>query len=120
MDDLVERLHILAKEAGIENLPIAETLGQAASRIRELEREVERLTKVNEHHRYMRANLAPSRDAALADNERLRGALKRASIHLSILTGRMRACHEETKRHELIEEAEGFCAEAVEALKGDR
>lgn len=48
---------------------------EAASRIRELEGEVERLTKANEHHRYMRANLAPSRDAALADNERLREAL---------------------------------------------
>lgn len=47
---------------------------------------------------------------------RLRDALIRASVHLEILTGRMRACHEETGNHELLDEAEAFCAETRKAL----
>jgi hypothetical protein len=79
MSDLLKRLHILAEEAGIENLPIAETLGQAASRIRELEGEVatwqERADLLAAEINAGRADL----DAALADNECLRVALKRIS-----------------------------------------
>ena len=39
-------------------------------------------------------------------------SLKTASIRLEILTGRMRGCHEETGKHELLDEAEMFCEEA--------
>ncbi len=44
-------------------------------------------------------------------NELVR-ALELAGIRLGILTARMRACHEETGMHALLDEAEMFCAEA--------
>ena len=43
-------------------------------------------------------------------------AMKLMSVRLEILTGRMRACHEETGRHELMAEAEAFVSEAKESL----
>lgn len=60
---------------------------------------------------------------ALIDAERekvrvLREALWKAAVRLEILTGRMRGCHAETGRHELMDEAEMFCAEARAALNG--
>ena len=44
------------------------------------------------------------------------GALEWAAVRLEILTGRMRACHQETGKHELLDEAEAFCGEARSAL----
>lgn len=52
-----------------------------------------------------------------AETLRLRAALQLAAIRLEILTGRMRACHEETRAHELLAEAEMFCTEARQALE---
>jgi hypothetical protein len=46
----------------------------------------------------------------------LENALKTAAIRMEILTGRMRGCHEETGKHELLDEAEAFCKEAREVL----
>lgn len=46
----------------------------------------------------------------------LREAMRTATVRLNILVGRMRACHLETGKHELLSEAEAFHAEAVEAL----
>ena len=46
----------------------------------------------------------------------LRRALQDAAIRLEILTGRMRACHEETGKHELLEEAEDFAKQAKDSL----
>lgn len=54
--------------------------------------------------------------AVMDTNERLEKALRLAATRLEILTGRMRACREETGQHELLSEAEAFCAEALEAL----
>jgi hypothetical protein len=54
-------------------------------------------------------------DRAERGGARLREALRLAAIRLEILTGRMRACHEETGNHELIEEAEMFVEEAKAA-----
>lgn len=39
-------------------------------------------------------------------------ALKLCKVRLEILTGRMRGCHEETGKHELLDEAQMFCDEA--------
>ena len=47
----------------------------------------------------------------------LRGALELAAVRLEILTGRMRACHQETGQHELLDEADSFCREAREATR---
>jgi hypothetical protein len=44
-------------------------------------------------------------------------ALEMAAVRLEILTGRMRACREETGQHDLIDEAEAFCLEARADLK---
>ena len=44
-------------------------------------------------------------------------ALRTAAVRLVILTGRMRGCHEETGKHELMEEADMFCAEAKKAVE---
>jgi hypothetical protein len=52
----------------------------------------------------------------MGEVERLRRELELAAVRLEILTGRMRGCHEETGRHELIEEAEAFCVETRAAL----
>ena len=65
----------------------------------------------------------PMRLWATLDAERekvrvLREALWKAAVRLEILTGRMRGCHAETGRHELMDEAEMFCAEARAALNG--
>lgn len=38
--------------------------------------------------------------------------IKLLITRMEILTGRMRACHEETGKHELLSEAEAFCEEA--------
>ena len=54
--------------------------------------------------------------SALRTIEQLREALKAAAIRLGILTGRMRSCHQETGKHELLEEAEDFEREAWAAL----
>lgn len=62
------------------------------------------------------ALLAAEREA----RERMEKALGLAAVRLEILTGRMRACHEETGQHELLDEAEAFCREARTALNGER
>ena len=49
----------------------------------------------------------------------LEAALRLAATRLEILTGRMRGCHEETGKHELLDEAEAFCDEARKALGGE-
>ena len=46
-----------------------------------------------------------------------RKALALAATRMEILAGRMRACHEETGKHELLPEAEAFVREAKEASK---
>ena len=61
---------------------------------------------------------APCYDCLWKENKRLWGALWLAGIRLEILTGRIRACHEETGAHELLDEAEMFCYEAKQALEG--
>lgn len=48
---------------------------------------------------------------------RLRKEAKTMATRLQILTGRMRACNEESGKHELIDEAQAFCDEAQEALE---
>lgn len=55
-------------------------------------------------------------DARLRHLER---ELEHAAVRLEILTGRMRACHEETGNHGLLDEAEMFCKEARAALEFD-
>lgn len=62
---------------------------------------------------------APDMDYLLAKIERYEAALKLSAVRLEILTGRLKACNEETGKHELIDEAESFCIEAREALKED-
>lgn len=57
-----------------------------------------------------------STEELLGQVERYREALSLAATRLEILTGRARGCHEETGRHELLEEAEGFCIEARQSL----
>ena len=47
----------------------------------------------------------------------LERALELAAIRLGIAAGRMRACHEETGQHELLDEIEMFEAEARAALR---
>lgn len=60
---------------------------------------------------------AAEREAALAARVAvLTRAMELAAVRLEILTSRMRACHEETGKHELLEEAEAFCREARAAL----
>jgi hypothetical protein len=59
---------------------------------------------------------APAVPSATGETARLRDALRLAAVRLEILTDRMRACHEETGKHELLDEAESFCAEARAAL----
>lgn len=49
---------------------------------------------------------------------RLTAALKLAATRLEILTDRMRGCNAVTGMHELLSEAEAFCAEARAALAG--
>ena len=57
----------------------------------------------------------------LAEIRRLRRALELAAVRLEILTGRMRACHEETGNHGLLQlEAVPFGEEAREALEGQQ
>lgn len=66
--------------------------------------------------------LAPAAAQFIAESSTqytdLRLALWYAAVRLEILTGRARACHEETGRHELLDEAESFCEEARAALGG--
>ncbi len=50
----------------------------------------------------------------------LRSALRLAAVRLEILTDRMRGCHAETGKHELLDEAEMFCREARAALEVKR
>lgn len=73
-------------------------------------------------HNYSRV-IAPEAASHLVDLEarkaKLEYALELAATRLEILTGRMRACHAETGRHQLLDEAELFSAEAKAAL-GDR
>lgn len=45
-------------------------------------------------------------------NAELLAALELAAVRLEILTARLRGCHEETGRHQLLPEAEAFCLEA--------
>lgn len=53
---------------------------------------------------------------SLADKlEKMKAALELAATRLEILTGRMRACREETGAHALLDEAVAFCEETREA-----
>lgn len=61
-------------------------------------------------------SLIRERDEARAARDALRAALYWASVRLGICLGRMRACHEETGKHELLDEVEMFVAEARAAL----
>ncbi len=55
----------------------------------------------------------------LSENRnKLLKALWYAHVRLEILTGRMRACHEETGKHELLDEAQMFVDEAKSDLAG--
>ena len=68
-------------------------------------------------HRIYKAALTWARARYGATEAALRGALELAAVRLEILTGRMRACHQETGKHELMDEAESFCREARAALQ---
>ena len=48
----------------------------------------------------------------------LESAMKLAAIRMEILVDRMRGCHEETGKHQLLDEAQMFVDEAKAALKG--
>lgn len=61
-------------------------------------------------------HLTAENDRLKRENAALREAQRLAAIRLGILTGRMRACHAETGRHELLDEAEMFEQEARAAL----
>lgn len=54
-----------------------------------------------------------------AKRKRLREALQLAAFRLEIAAGRMRACHEETGKHELLDEIELFVTEARESVERD-
>ena len=77
MSDIVERLERRAHDYRARHMGLAaDEISEAASRIRELEGEVEKAEMALELLRKMRHGAARARDAALADNERLREALK--------------------------------------------
>lgn len=50
------------------------------------------------------------------ENRRLRKALDLAATRLGICLGRMRACHEQTRMHALLDEVEMFVDEARASL----
>ena len=113
MDDLVERLEALAR-AEHDDLSVA---SEAASRIRELEKQAKMLEDDNRALRSSKYNYQrlrhianDKRDAALADNERLREALgKISSRPEQVMRG---------EKYEIREAMEAMQAIAAAALKG--
>lgn len=60
--------------------------------------------------------LARRLNQAQVERMRLRNALRLAATRLDICLGRMRACHEKTGNHQLVDEVEMFVQQAQEAL----